>query len=90
MHVQLVTFELPLAKLWQREPGQIDHVNDVEYRENFIECGQTTTMPLGYPHTIDSGGGSTLSSPVGVVLQTVNLEAFFYPGKELLKSVMLL
>ena len=34
-HAQLATFELTLAKLWNRESGLIDHVGDVE--GNLIE-----------------------------------------------------
>ena len=33
LHTQKVTFELPLAKLWGKEPGQTDHVSDVEGRQ---------------------------------------------------------
>ena len=39
-HAQLATFELTLAKLWNRESGQIDHVGDVESKGNLIEHGQ--------------------------------------------------
>ena len=77
-----MTFELLLAKLWCREPGGIDHANDVEgrekvYRENLLEHGQITMMPLGCPHTIEGATESMLSinySPVQLcnVAVTVN------------------
>ena len=32
-HTQLVTFELPLTKLWGTEPGHIRHMSDEEGKE---------------------------------------------------------
>ena len=35
-HALIITFELPFAKLSNRESGQIDHVSDVEGKGNLI------------------------------------------------------
>ena len=41
LYTQLVTFELSLAKLYSGEPGQIDHMSNVEKRNNLIANGWT-------------------------------------------------